>query len=306
MRRTWRGGDTPAGEGSRHGGRAGCRYHQSWRVMRRSPKREASGRRQGDLIEATDDDGRGFRPDTLFHCPEGLGGRGGLDQQQPPRIEAKMRETGTIKSTTLTGQPERPAPHHETGGHRARRATVTAYAKAASRQLKREDQGGRGILVGLGLDLAETGSIELPTRQPPVHLRSAKGPSSSLRSPCRGHGDRRAAQALAALQCRQQSPEPLKACRRGMGGWRRCEKGGNHTAARETHTHTLTRTLTGTLTGTFVRIATNCEDPLGQGLGGEGVSGLLVQGYALRNCVWSALTRVRPSPIRAAQVLFLF
>ena len=107
--------------------------------MRRSPKREAAGRRQGDLIEAADDDSRRFRSDTLFHRPEGLGGRGGLDQQQPRRIEAKTRETGAIKPTALAGQSEWPAPHHETGGHWARRATVTVHADATGRQLKRED-----------------------------------------------------------------------------------------------------------------------------------------------------------------------
>jgi hypothetical protein len=116
---------------------------------------------------------------------------------------------------------------------------------------------------------------------------------------------------LSSFERGEQSPEPLEPFLLElylleMGGWRRCEKGGNRTAARETHT--LTRTLTGTYTrtGTFVRIATNREDPLGQGLGGEGVSGLLVQGYALRNCVWSTLRGVVRSLFKPPQVRPLF
>jgi hypothetical protein len=75
---------------------------------------------------------------------------------------------------------------------------------------------------------------------------------------------------LSSFERGEQSPEPLEPFLLElylleMGGWRRCEKGGNRTAARETHT--LTRTLTGTGTGIFVRIATDHEDPLGQGLG---------------------------------------
>lgn len=183
-----------------------------------------------------------------------------------------MREAGAIEPATLASEPLRPAPHHEAGRlhrrHSRGRSIVSAvHTKTATGKQKGKSQGSRSIGVALRLDLAEARGVELTAGQPTVHFRITEGPAGLRRQVDRIRSSRHAAEALAPLERREQGPEPLDSRLAGMGGWRRCEKGGNRTAARGTHT--LTRTLTGTYTRTItiVRIATNHEDPLGQGLG---------------------------------------
>src|SRR5690606_11441283 len=103
----------------------------------------------------------------------------------------------------------------------------------------------------------EDRGIELTAGQPAIHPRITEGPTVTRGRAGRGCARPWAPESLVPLEGGEQSPELLDARLSGAGGWRRCEKGGNRTAARETHT--LTRTPTGTLTrtGTLVRIATD-------------------------------------------------
>lgn len=77
-------------------------------------KAQATRRRQGQLIEAADDDCRHLRPEAFFHCPQGVGRFRGLDDKELPRIKAERRNAWPVKPAEFQPVPRRHAKQDHT------------------------------------------------------------------------------------------------------------------------------------------------------------------------------------------------
>lgn len=112
MLRTWHARNTPARRRRPSGFRRWMRDEKAGGCCFARRKAKAARRRQLDLVEHADDDGEARSLEAFFERVQSLACPRRLDDEQPRRVEAEMREACRRRRSEFAGKRLWPAPQH--------------------------------------------------------------------------------------------------------------------------------------------------------------------------------------------------